>query len=211
VLLSLNLKNRWFYFFGVYLYVVILYISTNRLTFSHAHLLPLTWVDIKTPFLPWTAWIYIMVYFVPLAVGFMVNREEDLKAILFSFMGTVTICSSVFIFFPSRYPRPPLFEPTLASFALYVVRLVDTPANCLPSQHVALGFLSAFFIQRYNKVVGNWCLLLGVLIAISTLTTKQHYIWDVVTGYFLARFVFVIAQMGMKTVPAKVTLGVTAQ
>jgi len=196
--LSLNLKNRWYYFFGAYVYVVVLYVVTNQLTFSKAHLLPLTWVDVKTPFLPWTAWVYITVYFVPLTVGFMVDREADLKAILFSFMGTVTICSSVFIFFPSKYPRPPMFDPTFSSFALYLVRLVDTPANCLPYQHVALGFISAFFVQRYNKFWGNWCLLLGILIAISTLTTKQHYIWDVVTGYFLARFVFVIAQMSMK-------------
>jgi membrane-associated phospholipid phosphatase len=203
-----NLKNRWFYFTLTYIYVTILYVLTNRLTFASAHQLPLTWVDLRMPFLPWTAWIYVSVYVSPLLVGWVIDRDQDVKPIVLSFMAMTTLCAAVFVFYPTAYPRPHLDVPiggspwSLNNLALHLVRLLDTPANCMPSQHVALAFLSAFYVQRYRKNLGNVFLILGVAIAISTLTTKQHYVWDVVVGYFLARLTFIFTQLKMKvTVP----------
>ena len=178
-----------------------MYLVSNRYTLGQAHFLPLTILDIKIPFWPWTALIYVSVYIFPLSIGFLVDRKEDLYPILGSFLIMATACTLVFVFYPTAYPRPPLTGEN-GSFILRIVRSLDTPANCLPSQHVAIGFLSAFFVQRYNRLWGSVALVLGIFIAISTLTTKQHYIWDVVAGYFLARIIFALASL--KLVPSKV-------
>jgi membrane-associated phospholipid phosphatase len=188
-----NLKNRWFFFLLTYVYVISLYILTNRLTLGQGHLLPLTPLDIKVPFWPWTGFIYVSVYVFPLSVGVLVDNDKDVMPIVLSFMGMATVCIAAFIFYPTIYPRPPIDGQGWA-VALKLVRFLDTPANCLPSQHVALGFLSSFYVQRYRKTFGNIALLVSVLIAISTLTTKQHYVWDVVAGYALARVTFIIAR-----------------
>jgi membrane-associated phospholipid phosphatase len=204
----LNLKNRWFFFGLTYLYVITLYLLTNRYTLDSAHYLRLSIVDVRTPFLPWTAWVYITVYIFPLSVGFICNRDADVKPIVFSFVILSTICTACYIFYPTTFPRPPLTGEGGNDLAMKLVRFLDTPANCLPSQHVALGFLSAFFVQRYNRRLGNWSLILGILISISTLTTKQHYLWDVVAGYFLSRVVFGVASRYMdspRTTPSAVT------
>jgi membrane-associated phospholipid phosphatase len=193
-----NLKNRWYFFIFTYIYVIGLYVLTNRLTLHSAHSLPLTMLDVKTPFLPWTAWIYVSVYIFPLSVGVMVDRDEEVLPIVLSFIGMATVCTLVFIFYPTSYPRPPLGGES-GDLALRLVRFLDTPANCMPSQHVALGFLSAFFVQRYHRTFGNWSLILGILIAVSTLTTKQHYVWDVVAGYFVARISFALVSIKLPT------------
>jgi len=199
----LNLKNRWIFFVLTYLYVITLYLLTNRLTLNSAHFLRLSIVDVRTPFLPWTGWIYISVYIFPLSVGLMCNRDADVKPMVLSFIALSTICTACYIFFPTTFPRPPLTDGG-QDWAIKLVRLLDTPANCMPSQHVALGFLSAFFVQRYNRKLGNWALILGVLISISTLTTKQHYLWDVVAGYFLSRIIYSVASRFMDPTPEAV-------
>ncbi len=194
---SPNLKNRWIFFVLTYIYVITLYIFTNHYTFRPTHFLPLTFIDLHTPFLPWTGWIYVLVYIFPLSVGFIVDRDDDVKLITLAFVAMSTVCTLVFFFYPTVYPRPALLDGSGSALAL--VRLLDTPANCLPSQHVALGFLAAFFIRHYRKLEGNLSILLAILIAISTLTTKQHYIWDVLTGYFLARIIFQVTNSFMTT------------
>ncbi len=199
----MNLKNRWIFFSLTYLYVIALYLFTNRFTLTSAHFLRMSIVDIRTPFLPWTAWIYILIYIFPLLVGFMCTRDQDVKPIVLSYLSLATVCTLCYLFYPTVFPRPPMTGDQ-NDLALDLVRFLDTPANCLPSQHVALGFLSAFFVQRYDRKIGNWSLILGILIAVSTLTTKQHYLWDIVTGYFLARVIYAIANHFMKSIPSEV-------
>ena len=186
-------KTRYFYFGIVYLYVSLLYLVTNHIHYFQPRLLPLTPFDTWVPYLPWTGWIYVMVYAMPLLGAVLVSGEEETKRMIISFIAMTTCCAAVFIFFPTIYPRPTIpVAHSLANFALLFVQSVDTPANSMPSQHVAIAFLSAFFIQVHRKLWGDIAILFGILIAISTLTTKQHYVWDVVIGYSMARFNYLI-------------------
>jgi membrane-associated phospholipid phosphatase len=193
-----NLKNKWLLFALTYLYVIAFYLLTNHYTFHSARYLPLSVIDLKTPFLPWTGFIYVIVYVFPLVIGFYIDREEDVKPIVLSFVAMATFCIIAFYFFPTVYPRPDLLnESSFSALALKLVRQVDTPANCFPSQHVALAFLAAFFVRRFSRWEGNLAILLAVAISISTLTTKQHYVWDVIAGYMLARATFIISSRFM--------------
>ena len=92
--------------------------------------------------------------------------------------------------FPTRYPRElfPIPEGTdpLSAGMLQVVRFFDTPSSCLPSLHVAISFASALLVWRERKRI-FWALLAwSLVIAASTLTTKQHYLIDVLSGALLA-------------------------
>jgi membrane-associated phospholipid phosphatase len=197
-------KNRWFFYGLVYVYVIVLYLSTNHHLFLPPHFLRLTPIDKMMPFWPWTGWIYILVYFMPLAITWVIKEDRDVQLAVISFILMATACTMIFVFYPTTYPRPPMDAVVGRSLSLDLVRLLDTPNNCLPSQHVALAFLSAFFIQRYRRRWGNAAIVLAVAIAVSTLTTKQHYVWDVVTGYAFARLLFVFMMYKEK----RPTLGV---
>jgi membrane-associated phospholipid phosphatase len=69
---------------------------------------------------------------------------------------------------------------------LTLVWFFDTAKDCFPSQHVAVAFLTAFHVQRLSRSWGPPFFLLAIAIAISTLTTKQHYLWDVIAGTLMA-------------------------
>jgi len=186
-------RRRWVFIFLTYFYVFLTYLISNHFDFVGSHHLPLNYIDIRTPFLPWTGWIYVMVYVLPLMVGVFVENDEDIRRVVFSFCLMATLCTLVFIFYPTVYPRPHLPDTGWASFPLIMVRRLDTAKNCFPSQHVAGAFLSALFVCRLRPRWGVFAILLAVLISISTLTTKQHYVWDVIVGYVMARVIYRIS------------------
>jgi len=76
-----------------------------------------------------------------------------------------------------------------------VVYTVDRPFNSWPSLHVSQSLLIVLFCQRWLELradefprrgawmTGLW--LAWVALSLSILTTKQHFIWDMVTGAVL--------------------------
>ncbi|HEY6402922.1 MAG TPA: phosphatase PAP2 family protein, partial [Blastocatellia bacterium] len=65
---------------------------------------------------------------------------------------------------------------------------IDSAANCFPSLHVALAWLSALGLRDERRRAGALAMVWAALISISTLTTKQHYFADLVGGGALAFF-----------------------
>ena len=185
-----NMDRRLILYPACYGYVAVSYLTTNHYLFMPAKFLPRTFIDVNTPFLPWTVWIYSSVYFMPLFAAVYVTKKEHYNRIAVSYVLTATICTLFFLFYPTIYPRPQIGENSITGILLRILHFIDTPANCWPSGHVAYAFLSAFWVARFRRKEGAWLIFWAFLIAISTLTTKQHYIWDVLAGYFLARLSF---------------------
>jgi membrane-associated phospholipid phosphatase len=67
-----------------------------------------------------------------------------------------------------------------------MMRQADKPSNCLPSLHVGICYLFSYGFYNENKKKFGISFFISTLIAISTLTTKQHYIYDIVLGFILA-------------------------
>jgi membrane-associated phospholipid phosphatase len=199
-----NQINRLTAYTLTYIYAIGGYLITNHFNWRPIHYLPLTPFDLQTPFLDWSGWIYISVYFVPMLAGVLVTKDRDIRAMLYCFNGVSTFCFIFFLLYPTIYPRP-LYNLNwgLTTFPLYVVYSADKATNCWPSLHVVYAFLSAFFVRLYKPKLGNFLILWAVIISISTLTTKQHYMWDVVAGYILARLSFKAAYLFLDRVLIK--------
>jgi membrane-associated phospholipid phosphatase len=120
-----------------------------------------------------------------------VKAPEDCRGIFVAFITIGSACFLAFLILPTTYPRPPLTPHfDLLNLPLQIVHQLDAPTNCLPSLHVGYAFLSALFVLKQNRLVGNLTIIWAMLVSLSTLTTKQHYVWDVVVGYALARLIF---------------------
>ena len=78
---------------------------------------------------------------------------------------------------PTTIPRPAARNPAFEALWLF-----DVPTNCFPSLHVALATIAAFFWPRQRRMATIW----AAGIALSTLTTKQHYAIDVVGGLIVS-------------------------
>ena len=98
-----------------------------------------------------------------------------------------TLAYACFLAWPTVAPTPTVVPGS--GFSVAVLRVIydsDIAYNCFPSLHVAQCFVAAFACQRVHRGVGAVSLVWAVLVALSTLFTKQHYVVDVVGGIALA-------------------------
>lgn len=174
----------------LFLLAVTLYLCSNHFHFFPPRLLPLSWVDTVVPFLPGSVWLYISDYLFFAAVYITCKDMMNLNKYFYSFLFLQVISVVIFWSWPTTYPRdlfplPNDLDP-ITYFAFNTLRVADTPANCCPSLHVSGVYLSAFIFLDDQRKKFPFFFVWGTAIAVSTLTTKQHYLVDVVTGFLMA-------------------------
>lgn len=174
--------------FGCIFYVF--YAFTNRVQFFEPKLLPLNQWDLFFPFIPWTLLIYLTEIPMMFFGYFHLKETKSRSSYAASFAVVTAISITTFLFFPTTFPRDQFPVLTTEDFwgnALHFFRLhVDMATNCFPSLHVSLCYITAWSFLRESKTRAFFYGIWATLIAVSTLTTKQHYIVDVISGFFLS-------------------------
>jgi membrane-associated phospholipid phosphatase len=146
--------------------------------------LPLTFLDRTTPFLPWSFWIYTSDYVLIASVVYLLREKSHFDALARMGYAVLGLCGLFFLFFPTTYPRP-VYPETVSLFVgapMRFIASVDTPSNCFPSMHVALTGVSAWALRKRCQPLAISYAVWTLAICLSTLTTKQHYVWDVAGG-----------------------------
>lgn len=153
--------------------------------------LPLTSIDRAIPLIPETIWLYGSGTFMCLVAWLCVPDGRTARRFYFTLMMSAILCWLVFLSYPTTYPRhlwplPAGSSLTLAEFA--DLRASDSPSNCFPSQHVALAWsLALCWIdwtrRRWVKI---FIVLWAIGVSVTTLTTKQHYLADIPSGFLAA-------------------------
>ncbi|MBL8988151.1 MAG: phosphatase PAP2 family protein [Gemmatimonadetes bacterium] len=146
-------------------------------------------LDDVLPLVPSWAVVYGALYLFLILLPIVVVREDALVRRMFAAYLSIWITAYLFFFliYPTAAPRPDRVSG--AGFGLWGLRALysaDPPYNCFPSLHVAHSFVSALACSRVHRRLGTVALLAAVLVALSTLFTKQHYVVDVVAGVALA-------------------------
>ena len=181
--------------------------------YGYAQLLPLTRFDEAVPFLYWTIWPYGTASYAALVAFLQSPDRLSARRLYFAVSLAACICWVFFAFMPTTYPRelyplPPyptgdswldwLATKTIAEFA--DLRESDTAENCFPSQHVALAWSlgltwQAFLTKRWTRALP---ILWAVVVTITTLTTKQHYLWDLPSGFIVGAFAAGVVHWGIR-------------
>lgn len=193
--LPLFLTQETKYFYGVILFLTaaFLYLASNHFHLSEPQLLHMTWIDRSTPFIPQTVWIYVGEYILFVSVYITCRDMVNLNKYFYSFLAMQTLSVAIFWIWPTTYPRDGFPLPsTLDPVTYYLfssLRASDTPANCCPSLHVSSVYLSSFIFLDEQREKFWFFFVWATAIAVSTLTTKQHYVIDVIAGLFSA-FIF---------------------
>jgi len=182
-------SNRWVIAAGMVILFYLPYFLVNKIQSNHYRITFVRNED-HIPFLPWTVLVYISIFI----QGYIVihRAERTVLPSIIQVMGiTVLVHILGFLSFPTEYPRE--CYPS-SNLCLTIVRWTDTSANCTPSLHVATTLIFAACYQwgvprasRFSKFF-FWFWSLAIIA--STLTTKQHYLWDIaaasiVTGTIL--------------------------
>jgi membrane-associated phospholipid phosphatase len=148
-----------------------------------------TAVDRAIPLLPVTTWFYEPLYvgiFVIGVIGFQ-SRWLFHRALI-CVAGNAVVGAIGHSLVRAQYPRPILAQPYVdlsVAFLAFVYR-IDPPGNVFPSLHVAHAFVLALLLRLDRPRLGALALLMALVLAASTLTTKQHFLADVIAGLIMA-------------------------
>lgn len=150
-----------------------------------------TRLDDAIPFWPWTSWCYLPFYagvFLIAIAG--IRRRSLFKRAVVAVFVVMSIGALGHILIGAEYPRPVLHPPyaTISEWFLASVQRIDPPGNVFPSLHVAHTTMLALILLKDRPRLGRVALAMATALALSTLTTKQHFLADVLSGYALAFF-----------------------
>lgn len=169
---------------GAFVFLLPMYFVIGQTTSAWPHYQPSFAVDRAMPL--WPSWIvvyaslYVCAFLLPLLVvrGRALVRQTY-KAYLF----VMAVSYAGFLLYPTVAPRSEAIRVRdFADWLLQVFYDLDQPYGCFPSLHVAYSFVGAFACLRMDRPVGFAACLWAVLIAISTVYTKQHYAVDAAAG-----------------------------
>lgn len=148
-------------------------------------------VDEMIPFVPWTVVIYFVCYLF-WAVGYLVCSHQEKERAYRFFCGEFlakTVCLIFFIFLPTTNIRPAVAGTGLWNDLMRLLYQVDAPVNLFPSIHCLVSWMCWIGV-RGQKNIPRWyrwfSLCMAIAVCVSTLTTKQHVILDVISGVGLA-------------------------
>jgi hypothetical protein len=162
-----------------------LYWLLNHSLLFRSRELPLVWIDRATPFCLWTIWAYFALIAMAPGLPLLVRQKRVFYRLLLAYFISMITAWLFFLFMPTHYPRPPLPEDdSWPSLAYHALLEFDSPECCFPSSHVIVPLLGCLALRR-DRSLGAWWPVVAasvVICCLSILTTKQHYLWDLIGG-----------------------------
>jgi membrane-associated phospholipid phosphatase len=150
-------------------------------------------VDDLIPYRPRWVWIYSFLYYpVIVAVNWSVHSPREYLYVAISYMVLLVFQMAFFTFLPVATPAAwrscNLGRGRSEKFLAFVQKF-DARSNSFPSMHTSVATLTALHLY---PSFGLWVVLFPILIGLSCLFTKQHYVIDIPAGAFLGAFVFAL-------------------
>jgi membrane-associated phospholipid phosphatase len=148
-------------------------------------------LDDRIPYRPGWVWIYSFLYYPGiLYVNWMVESSRQFVYLAGSFFGLLAMQMVFFLLFPVATPeswRAVNRRRTGSERFLAFLQHFDARSNSFPSMHTSVATLTALYLQPH---LGAWTFLFPLLIALSCLFTKQHYLVDLPAGAALGWLAF---------------------
>lgn len=165
-----------------------IYFFVNRRSVEDQRRLNLsTTFDKNLPFIPQFAIIYFSTYLFVIQPFFILSDAKLFYWMVACFVSISIGASLIHALLPSKIERVEHIS-TNRVYGKLLNRFQQTckPYGNFPSMHVGLSV--PVVIANYmvsNTAAGGVMLVWGVSIALSTMFTKQHYLWDVLAGLFV--------------------------
>ncbi len=144
------------------------------------------------PFMPLSIIPYMASGLFFCLVFFTCKDKRQLKILTWRMLFVILTAGICYMTVPLRFS---LIKPDVNNSILQLpfsfLKAVDSPFNQSPSLHIAFAFIfwSVFRdLSKWRNFLMIWLILLGI----STLTTYQHHVIDILSGAILAHFSFII-------------------
>lgn len=167
------------------------YYGSRLLTGNREHFNLSNSLDDKIPFVPWTIIIYwgcYVFWIINYIIGCRQHGEKAFRFMSADFLAKL-VCLLCFLVFPTTNIRPVIDENSIWDELMRMLYHVDAADNLFPSIH-CLTSTFCFIAVRGNEEVPKWYKIVSFLITasicVSTLTTRQHVLVDVIAGIALS-------------------------
>lgn len=157
-------------------------------------------LDRMIPFLPVSAAVYLGCYLFWAVNYILIAGQEKEKVCQFfaaDFISRI-VCFIIFLIIPTTNTRPVIAPDGFWNQVMLFVYQVDAADNLFPSIHCLVSWFCYIGLKEKKETAGWYkacSCLMALLVCISTLTTKQHVIIDVIGGVALAQICFRIGKI----------------
>lgn len=164
-----------------------------------------THIDNLIPFLklfilPYVSWYpYVAIFLLVLC---FVDKDNYFKLVGSICIGMLT-CYLIYFFYPTYVQRPWVEDKDILDKIVLWVYGRDNPFNCWPSIHVLNAYLVALYTTLSNKLspsIKSASITVSILIILSTMFVKQHYLSDVAAGLLLGTTVYLAIEIFVKLI-----------
>lgn len=195
---------------------LLLSIAWNSITYFGSRMLTADWhhinaeivFDYKISFIPWTVSIYLSCYvfwIINYILGVRQDKNEAFRFMSADFLAK-TICLLCFLIFPTTNVRPEVGTEGIWNQLMIWLYNTDAADNLFPSIHCLTSWFCFISVRKNSKISPIYVLfslLFAISVCISTLTTKQHVILDVIGGIGLAEGSYFVVQYGFMRIYEK--------
>ena len=133
---------------------------------------------------------YYFIFFGTALWCFFFNKQL-INKVIFVFVCSFYLFYFAFIILPVTGPQfyfpPPLNEVPDGYFFCKLMRFLqvtgERPTGAFPSSHIGISFTVVIFVAQYCRVLLKYVLPLFVILVLSTVYIKAHYLVDVLGGF----------------------------
>jgi membrane-associated phospholipid phosphatase len=151
----------------------------------------ITPLDERIPYRPGWVWVYSGLYYpLILYLNAVIDSPRHFTHVAASYLLLLTAQMACFVLFPVSTPahwRAYNQSRGLSERVLAIVQRFDARSNSFPSMHVSVATLTALHLQPF---LGAAAFAFPMLVALSCLFTKQHYLIDLPPGAILGWSVY---------------------
>lgn len=164
-------------------------------------------IDDKIPFIEWSCIPYS--FWFPLIALYPICLYYGDSNMYVTYMTTmfleIVISVIIYLIYPTTFKRPVPSDKLSGKLMAIIFKGSYRGVNCAPSLHCSSCYLIIYTaLLSMHNMVGYVSIVVAVMIVLSTMTTKQHTVIDVVSAFPL----FVLCLLLGKLIPFNFLLAV---
>ena len=174
------------------------YLGARQIAHSWHHFDMTTPLDSLTPFLPWTIIVYWGCYIFWCVNYFICATQARTERDRFFCADLIAkgICFLLFILCPTTNIRPEITGNSIWDSLMRLLYRIDAADNLFPSIHCLVSWLCWIGVRKRKNIpilYRYFSLMMACAVCISTLTTNQHVLVDVIGSILLAELCFYLS------------------